>query len=478
MTRCNWLLYLAASLGFVACATNPATGRLQLSFIGEEKEIAMGREADPEIVASMGLYDDPELQAYVERLGLRLAGESERPHLPWTFRVLDDPVVNAFALPGGYIYLTRGILAYLDSEAELASVLGHEIGHVTGRHSVNRISKSRLLSVGMNVGMMVKPELQRFGNLAETGLGLLFLKYSRDDEREADDLGLRYLARWQYELAEMPKVFAMLGRVGASAGEDRPPAWLSTHPDPADRQARAQKRIARLGPSAGSRVVGRGEYLDTIDGLVFGDNPRHGFFEDSRFLHPDLEFEFHFPSGWKTINQRHRVAAVNEARSAMVEIMLASGETPEGALEKFLSSEKVRRTDGWQKSLGGLPSVWAAFSAPGKTSLHGTVGFVRHGRNIFRVLGVARSDVWQGASVAVEKSLESFRRLTDREALSIQPARLRTVKLDRPLSFEQFQRQHPSSVPVDKVALLNRIDPGATLPAGRILKRITAGNTP
>ena len=181
----------------LGCATNPATGKRQLSLIGEQDEIAMGREADKDIVALDGpSTTTPELQAYVQELGAALAAESERPNLPWTFRVLDDPIVNAFALPGGYIYVTRGILSHLNSEAELVGVLGHEIGHVTARHSVSRLSKAQLFSIGLGGrGWRVSPELREFGGIAQSGLGLLFLKYSRDDERQADDLGLRYSIR-------------------------------------------------------------------------------------------------------------------------------------------------------------------------------------------------------------------------------------------------------------------------------------------
>ena len=164
---------------------NPATGERQLTLIGEAQEIQMGREADQEISASLGLYADEAAQRYVSALGQELAAKSERPDLPWSFKVVDDPIVNAFALPGGFIYVTRGIMAHLSSEAELVAVLGHEIGHVTGRHSVERLSKAQLANVGLGVGMIVSPRFRQFGDLAQMGMGLLFLKYSRDDEREA-----------------------------------------------------------------------------------------------------------------------------------------------------------------------------------------------------------------------------------------------------------------------------------------------------
>ena len=262
---------LIAGVVLAACATNPATGRRQLSLVSEAQEIQMGREADQQVTASIGLYPEASLQSYLQRVGAGLAASSERPNLQWTFRVVDDPTVNAFALPGGYIYVTRGLLTHLNSEAELASVLGHEIGHVTARHSVSQMSKAQLLNVGLIVGMILRPQLQNFGGLAQAGLELLFLKYSRNDESQADELGLRYLTRAGYDPRPMTQVFRTLERVGTAEGEGRVPTWLSTHPDPGDRERRIAAAIAALpAGQAGSRVE-RDAYLQRIDGIVFGD---------------------------------------------------------------------------------------------------------------------------------------------------------------------------------------------------------------
>jgi predicted Zn-dependent protease len=472
-------LCFAAVLLQTACATNPATGKLQLSFIGEAKEISMGREADEQIVVSMGTYEDPGIQAYVERIGKDLASKSERPGLPWTFRVLDDPIVNAFALPGGFIYLTRGILAYLNSEAELATVLGHEIGHVTGKHSVNRISKSQLASFGLGVGMAVSPELRRFGNLAETGLGLLFLKYSRDDEREADDLGLRYMGHASYEAEEMPKVFAMLGSVSGSEDEGRVPTWLSTHPDPEDREERAEAIISRARSTPGERRVGRGAYLAKIDGLVFGENPRHGYFKENRFFHPEFEFQIVFPDGWQTVNQRQRVAGLSADKKAMLELTLG-GESPASeTLEEFISGNRLNVLRQWDRPINGLPAAWASFKlGEGTSVLRGTVAFVEHAGRVYRLLGYGLEAEWSGHERAILQAQESFRQLTDRKALDVQPARIRTVQLPNELLIQDFEKSYPSSVPSQTVALVNQVRAGERLAAGRTLKRIVGGEIP
>jgi predicted Zn-dependent protease len=175
-----WLMTLAIG----GCALNPATGRRQLSLISEQQEIQMGREAAAEIQTALGLVDDTSLQSYVQRIGRQEAAISERPNLPWQFHVVDDPTPNAFALPGGFIYVTRGMMALMTSEAELAGVLGHEIGHVTARDTVNQLSKQQVAQLGFGLGSIFVPEMQQFGSLAGAGLNLLFLKYGRDDERE------------------------------------------------------------------------------------------------------------------------------------------------------------------------------------------------------------------------------------------------------------------------------------------------------
>jgi len=272
------LVRLAAAallpLALAACATNPATGHKQLSFFGEEQELAMGKEADAGIQQQVGLYRDEDLARYVADVGGRLAAASERPYLPWRFLVLDDPTVNAFALPGGYVYVTRGILAQLDSEAELAAVLGHEIGHVTARHGVHAMSQQILATAAVGTAAVVlDPEhADDWFAVGSLTLGLVFLQHSRADERQADDLGLRYLLRAGYDPREMPPVFEMLERVAEQEG-GRLPVWLSTHPDPGSRAERLAKEVAAAEANGERLAVPRVEhdsFLAKLDGLVYG----------------------------------------------------------------------------------------------------------------------------------------------------------------------------------------------------------------
>ena len=273
--RC--VLALAAAVLMTACATNPVTGKRELSFMSEEQEISVGRELDAQVRQEMGLYQNDELQRYVSDIGMGLARSSQRPNLPWSFAVVDSPAVNAFALPGGFIYITRGILPYLDNEAQLVGVLGHEIGHVTARHSAQQYTRGMATSLGVLVGSIFVPQVRPFGDLAETGLGVLFTKFGRDDELEADRLGAEYAAGGGWDPDEVPKFLTTLARISEMSDRNGVPNWMSTHPQPESRAERVTETVKKVrAGEAGTWTVERDGYLAKIDGLVFGDNPEAG----------------------------------------------------------------------------------------------------------------------------------------------------------------------------------------------------------
>ncbi len=469
----KWLYWLAL-LAF-SCATNPVTGRKELALITEQQEIAMGEEADKQVQASIGLYPDEELQAYVSRLGKELAARSERPHLPWTFRVVDDAAVNAFALPGGFIYVTRGILTHLNSEAELVSVLGHEIGHVTARHSVSQISKAQLAQLGLGVAMILQPEAApAYGDLAQTGLSVLFLKYGRDDERQADDLGLRYMVENGYDPRSMPEVFDVLGRV--SQGQGRLPNWLSSHPDPGARAQRVSAAVAGQTLDFARLRVGRDDFLGEIDGVVFGEDPRQGFFEDSLFLHPELRFQIRFPEGWKTQNQRQAVVAVSPRQDAAVALTLVQGDSAERAAREFLSQSGIQGRQAWRSQIGGMPAASYTFEATTQSAqLAGLAAWVEHGGRVYRLLGYTTANRFRDYGETLAASLASFDRVTDPRVLGVEPRRIDIVKLRDGATLEEFVREYPSSVPPGTVALINHLDSGEQLAAGEAAKRVTGG---
>jgi predicted Zn-dependent protease len=191
----NLLIVLTAILVVISCAVNPVTGKTQLMLMSEDQEIQMGASYDPQVIATFGEYNNAALTAYVQAQGTQMGKISHRPNLIYHVKVLDSPVINAFAVPGGYIYLTRGILAQLNSEAELAGVIGHEMGHIAARHTASQQTKQTLGQLVIVGGMIASEKLAKYADYAMKGMQLLFLKFSRDDERQADRLGVEYFSR-------------------------------------------------------------------------------------------------------------------------------------------------------------------------------------------------------------------------------------------------------------------------------------------
>jgi predicted Zn-dependent protease len=470
------LLTLAVAT-LAACAVNPATGEREFMLVSEGQEIAMGREADPQVSAAFGISPDTAVQRYVANLGYDLVSVAERPNLPWTFRVVDDPLVNAFALPGGYIYITRGIMAHFNSEAELVSVLGHEIGHVTARHSAQQMTQQQLAQVGLVAGAVLVPEVQDYLGIAAASLQLLFLKFSRDDERQADDLGLRYMNRAGYDPREMPDVYEMLGDVSAARGVGGVPGWLSTHPDPEDRKERMLAQIDTL--AVQGTLVRQLEYLQRLNGMTYGANPREGFFRENVFYHPDLAFRFDFPAGWQTVNSRRRVAAQSSREDALIQLDLSDEASPEAAARSFAALEGVQVGRSQSGDINGLPAASLSFTATTEQQvLAGLVAFISYEGNLYRLMGLTLQSRWSAYRSAFQQSIMSFNRLADRAALSVQPLELQIVQLDRPMTLEQFAQRHPSRVSLEELALINQVEPGVELEEGRPLKRVIGGPLP
>lgn len=462
----------------LACAINPATGERQFTLISEAQEIQMGQEYHPQIVASMGLYPDEELQRYVQQLGARLAASSERPDLPWTFTVLDDPTVNAFAVPGGFVYMTRGIMTHLTNEAELVGILGHEIGHITARHSVSQMSRQQLAQVGLGVGSILVPELEAVGGLLSAGLQVLFLSHSRDAEREADDLGFRYMNNLDYDPRQLIGVFRMLEQVGGSAEGSAVPGWLQTHPDPRERQTRIQALVEESGLSFADARVARDDYMQSIDGVVFGDNPRNGFFENDVFYHPDMRFRMNFPSGWQMANLPQAVQAMSPEQDAALVLTIAQ-ESPEAAMQAFVGQQGITATRTWQEPVNGIPATWAEFSAATEQgTLRGIITFLSYNGTVFQLLGYGPEGAWSGRQQAVRSALGSFRQLTDARILALEPQRVQTVRPGQSLSFQQFMAQYPSTIPPELVALINQVPSTSQIQGGTTMKRVTGGQTP
>ncbi len=460
--------------GIAACAVNPATGKRELSLVSESQEIQMGLDGAKAAAAQMGVYPDSTVQRYVASLGQQVAKNGERPGLPWSFTVVDDPIVNAFALPGGPIFVSRGILTHMNSEAQLVSVLGHEVGHVTAKHSVSQLSKQQLLGGLFTVGMIVRPELEQYSGVASQGLGLLFLKYGRDDETQADGLGFRYMTRLGYDPHEMGEMFKTLERV-SGGGNRSTPEWLSTHPDPGNRVARTNERIAEAGPTvAAAKRVERNTFLRKLDGMVFGDDPRQGYFNAGAFLHPTLKFRFTLPSGWKAQNSASSVITASAQGDAQIVLEMAENAAPQTLLSQFLGQQGVQAGATSTAAINGLPAAVGEFRGQTQdgTVLAGIVAFIQLDGNSYRFLAITPQQLFGNYAAAFRGTIGSFARLTDPTALAAKPMRVRLVTLPRAMTLGEFNTQYPSAVPLATIALINGIDAAASIPSGTLVKRV------
>lgn len=467
------LAVILLALSLAGCAVNPVTGDRELALVSETQEVQIGREVARSAEHQFGLVKDDELQAYIQQLGDQLAQASERPGLPWTFRVVDEPTPNAFAAPGGFIYFTRGLLAMMRNEAELVSVLGHEIGHVTARHSVAMMSRAQLAQLGIGIGSILSPTVAQFGDLAAGGLQLLFLKYGRDAERQADDLGYRYALEQGYDVREMVNVFAALQQSAQLTGQSPVPAWQASHPYPAERIQRINRQLASLPPSP-ERRIGEAEYLQRIDGLDYGENPREGFFEDNRFLHPDLAFRLDFPRGWRTQNLSRAVIAGSPQEDAIIQMTVVPGSLKEAA-DAFFSQQGMTAGRVGSQKVNGLPAISGNFEMQTQqTKLGGAVTFVELAGRTYRILGYTPAQQRAKYDNTFRASMNSFARLTNAKALDKQPLKLSIVRLPRAMTLEAFNRAYPSAIPIAELALINHLQgPGDVMPANFRAKRVT-----
>lgn len=465
-----------AGVLLAACAVNPVTGNSELALVSESQEIEMGKQGAADVAQSIGLYQDAAVQAYVSRVGLTLAARTERPGLPWAFQVVDDPAVNAFALPGGFIFVTRGLLTHITNEAELATVLGHESGHVAARHSVQQISRAELAQLGLGIGSMLSSGIRQYSGVAGAGLGLLFLKFSRDDESQADQLGFRYALADGYDVRQMVSVFQMLDQQTTMSGGSRLPEWQATHPNPGNRIQATEQRLAALNENLDAKKVGRNEFLSVTDGMVYGENPRQGFFRGPLFLHPDLKFQFQFPDGWKTQNRSDAVVGVSAAQDAIIVLQGVPGTAAE-ASQKFFSQQGLEAGSVSQSKVHGLPARTGDFSAQtDQGSVRGIATFIEYGGTTYQIMAYTPGDKFNTYGAIFRRSLTSFDRLTDPAALAAQPMRLRLTRAPRAMTLEQFNTQYPSSVSLDEVALINGIAKTDQVSSGQAVKRVVAGS--
>lgn len=476
-------LLLTTAFCFYACAKNPVTGKKQPAFMSEDTEIEIGRRYDPKIRSQYGVYDDLELQAYVQRVGEKLAGLSHRPALFYRFTVLDSPEVNAFALPGGYVYITRGLLTYLNSEAELAAVLGHEIGHITARHAVRQYTTSTAARIGYTVGAIFIPELgtQGAANLFSI-LGTAMIRgYGRKYELESDRLGAEYLALAGYEPRAMLNVLEVLKnqeefekeRAEAEGREAHVyHGVFATHPS-ADKRLREVVMEADENKVANPRI-GRDEFLAQLDRVVFGDSVKQGVRYGRKFYHKELGFALECPENWRIENRPNEIEATSRDNNAILKITaedLNRRISPREFMFQRLKLKKLTREDQLTgTTLEGYTAVTRLTWPFGRRDTRVSVLYFRDKAYVF--LGVGKTDkVFTAADPLFLTAARSFHALTGAERKLAQGLQITIVPAKPGDTFAQFAKDSPiPNYPARILRLINDKYPTGQPEPGQKLK--------
>ena len=438
ITRFIKLLPVLAGLIFLqSCSKNPVTGKRELILMSTEQEIALGKQSHPSIVASMGLYEDKNLQNFISEKGMSMAKISHRPDLPYQFNIVDSPVVNAFAVPGGYVYFTRGIMAHFNNEAEFAGVLGHEIGHITARHGARQQTAQIFTNGGLILGLIIAPKFAQFAEQAMQGLQLLMLKYSREHESESDKIGVDYSSKIGYDAHQMAGFFGTIKRIQDKSGQVIP-SMLSTHPDPGDR-FNSVHNMARdyQAANVANYAINRDSYLKMVDGLIYGEDPKQGFVENNMFYHPELRFQFPVPTGWQTQNSPAQFQmAPKDDKSAMI-FTLAQGRNLVEAADSLVTQHNLKVLEKTSTVINGNQAVvlisqqlpqqqqgqQQQAQTPANTNQIITYLFQYNGL-IFALHGLATQANFAAALPTFRSVGEGFKALTDQEKINRKPERI------------------------------------------------------
>ncbi len=481
---------IVALLAGCATVTNPVTGERELTVMDEKSEIAEGRKAHEAVLQDYGVVADPRLQAYVNELGQRLAQQSHRKNLAWHFTVLDSPEVNAFALPGGYVYVTRGLLAYMESEADLAGVIGHEIGHVTARHGAQRATRQQTAGLGVLAATLLGAILEAKGasgatDIASTlsqGVAAGYISsYSRDQETQADRLGAEYLARNNYDPKNMIDVIRVLksqeqyaadtaraeGRAAPSGG-----GWLASHPSNDKRLQDIAQFAAQYKGRYGDD--GRARYLQAIDGMTFGESREQGVTRGRNFYHEPFGIALTAPEGWTVQNTQEAVALVNRAGDAGLILQVVppkAGNSHDEIIRNVFGPEQVRTE---RLQLGGFAATHFTGIARNRRgqaqAIEATIATGPASRHFVLFYGARDAQALARAQGQLRQAEASFRALGEADRRAARPWILNTVPYP-PGGFAQLARQSPLPDRAEaRLRLLNGLYPGGEPPAGQAVK--------
>jgi len=463
------------------CARNPVSGRAQMMLITDDQEFAIGEGADAQIRREYGVYlESPALRSYVERVGSALAARGERPGLVFHFEILDSPIINAFALPGGFVYVTRGMLEWLSSEDELAMVLGHEIGHVTARHGAARISTLYAAQYGSLVGAIISPRtFYNYNDLIGLAMQVALSKYSREQESQADELGVAYAVACGYNPDAGIRVMEILQWL-----QGREPGvverWFLSHPPAGERIEGIRARVAalqRTDPDVASAPFARDAYLDRIDGLLVGLFNGSEMVLRDRYYNMDLGVSLGVPAGWDVdLDPRDSLVTMRRAEREYLILEARPLHHPIDALAVEEEFEKTLRRRGWSRTGGrvtrteqGVGIRFATYQ--GRTSRKDEIGiltaFLVDGGYRWVLTTVADRDTFSGRRAAYEAEALGISFLDDAQAAALSAPRLqvrRTGERETWVTMAGAYLLDPDAA--ERLAFYNGGDPDAPPRAG------------
>lgn len=485
LIRC---LFISTTLVSLACSRNPVTGKRQIILMSKDQEIALGQQSHPSIVSTMGLYDDKQLQAFINEKGKAMAAISHRPDLPYQFYIVDSPVVNAFAVPGGYVYFTRGIMAHFNNSAEFAGVLGHEIGHITAQHSARQQTTQLASTIALIGGAVLAPDVvgQNLESLQQ-GLGVFLLKYSRDHESESDNLGVEYSSKIGYDANLMANFFGTLKRITDNAGQVIP-EFSSTHPDPGNRQIKVRELAKDYqAKNPATYKTERESYLKMIDGILYGEDPKQGFVENNMFYHPELKFQFPVPSGWQHQNSPSQFEmGAKGGKSAMI-LMLAKGNSLEEAAQTMTTELKLNVLESNRTTINGNPAmVIISRQQPeqpqqgqpqqqqtAQNTLQIGTHLIQYNNAVYALHGLTTATDFANQFPTFQRVASGFRALTDQEKLTRKPERVQIKSAPRDGSFTDVMTAlgMPASR-LEELGVLNSLKKDDRVARGSLIKVI------
>jgi len=473
---------LAVIIVVISCAINPVTGKTQIMLMSEAQELALGSQYDPQVVATFGEYKSDALLSFIKTKTVEMGKISHRPTLEYHIKILDSPVVNAFAVPGGYIYLTRGILAQLNNESELMGIIGHEMGHITARHSASQQTKQQLGQLVLIGTMIASERLAQYAQNAMQGMQLLFLKFSRDDEREADRLGVRYSSLIGYDAHKMADFFQVLNKMSMAESIGGVPTFLSTHPDPGDRYNTVNQLATWWQDSLKlpSYKVNGDNYLQMIDGIVYGEDPRQGYAEGNIFYHPTLKFKFAFPAGWTMENTPAQINIAPADQKALMIFTMANEKVLQAAADSTLKRIGLTLVESKQVTVNSLPALAAVSKQVAQDQSTGAQStnmvlsyFIEYGGLIYVFHGVSAEADFATFMSPFESSMKTFSTLTDASKINVKPGKVlirkvySTGTVSSALAYYGVKQEQ-----LAEIALLNNLELTAQVPAGKLIKVI------